>query len=155
MWYRRYLRVGPLAVAVLLAMAPVESTSARLYKWVDEYGNVTYSERKPPGQQAEEIRVRTAPISSETAREQLDSLKEKANLQQKDRDLVKSVSQDNQNEAEVFKKNCEIARQNRTVLEHSSRVVGKDGQGKSYFLDEDEIRAKLKKSYEQIERYCK
>lgn len=155
MWYGRYLRLWPLAAAALLMMVPVESSFARLYKWVDEYGNVTYSERKPPGQQAEEIRVRTAPISSDQAQEELDNLKERANTQQKEREVEKTVAKDNQREAEAFKKNCELARQNRKVLENSARVRGTDKEGKSYFLDPQEIQTKLEQSNKQIELYCK
>jgi hypothetical protein len=155
MWYRRYLRIWPLAAAALLLMAPVESSVARLYKWIDEYGNVTYSERKPPDQQAEEIKVRTAPVSPSAAQEQLDSMKDKTDSQQKDRNFARTAASETEKEAEVFKKNCEIARQNRRVLENSSRIQGKDGQGNNYFLDANEIQAKLQQSIKQVELYCK
>ncbi len=155
MWYRRYLRIWPLAAAALLVMAPVESSVARLYKWVDEYGNVTYSERKPPGQQAEEIKVRAAPVSPSQAEEQLDSMKDKTDTQLKDRRFARTAASEEEKEVEIFKKNCEIARQNRRVLENSSRIQGKDGQGNNYFLDSKEIQAKLQQSMKQIELYCK
>ncbi len=155
MWYGRYLRLWPLVAVVLLVMAPVESSLARLYKWVDEYGNVTYSERKPPGQQAEEIKVRTAPASTPKAEERLDSMREKTDTQRKDREFATNAANENQKEIEVFKKNCEIARQNRRVLQNSSRIQGTDGQGKNYFLDEREIQAKLQQTNKQIELYCK
>ena len=154
MWYRRYVRIWPLAAAALLLMAPMQSSHARLYKWVDEYGNVTYSERKPPDQQAEEIKVRAAPISADKAQEQLESLKEKANSQQKDREVADKVATDNKKEADAFKKNCEIARQNRQVLENSSRVQSKDKEGNSYYLDSTEVQAKLEQANRQIELYC-
>ncbi len=155
MWYGRYLKLWPLAAAALLVMAPVESSSARLYKWVDEYGNVTYSERKPPGQQAEEIRVRTAPASPSQANEQLDSMRDKTENQRKDREFASTAASENQKEVEVFKKNCEIARQNRRVLENSSRIQSKDGEGNNYFLDSKEIQAKLQQTMKQIQLYCK
>ncbi len=155
MWYRRYLRIWPLAAAALLVMAPVESSLARLYKWVDEYGNVTYSERKPPGQQAEEIKVRTAPVSPSRAKEQLDSMKDKTETQQKDRNFARTAAGETEKEVEAFKKNCEIARQNRRVLENSSRIQDKDDQGNPYFLDPKEIQAKLAQTNKQIELYCK
>ncbi len=154
MWYRRYLRIWPLAAAALLVVAPMDSSHARLYKWVDEYGNVTYSERKPPGQQAEEIKVRAAPTSADTAQEKLESLKEKANSQAQDREVANKVDADNKKEAEAFKKNCEIARQNRQVLQNSSRVQTKDPEGNSYFLDAAEVQAKLEQANRQIELYC-
>ncbi len=155
MWYGRYLKLWPLAAAALLVMAPVDSSSARLYKWVDEYGNVTYSERKPPGQQAEEIRVRTAPASPSKANEQLDSMRDKTENQRKDREFASTAASENQKEVEVFKKNCEIARQNRRVLENSSRIQSKDGEGNNYFLDSKEIQAKLQQTMKQIQLYCK
>ncbi|MDH3315989.1 MAG: DUF4124 domain-containing protein [Gammaproteobacteria bacterium] len=155
MWYRRFRSLWPLAAAALLVMTPVESSLARLYKWVDDYGNVTYSERKPPGQQVEEIKVRAAPVSPEQAQEELDSLKEKANSSQKDRDVAKTAAREDQQESEAFKKNCEIAQQNRRVLENSARVQSKDTEGNSYFLDSAEIQAKLEQSNKQIELYCK
>ncbi len=154
MWYGRYLRIWPLAAAALLVMAPVEVSFARLYKWVDEYGNVTYSERKPPGQQAEEVKVRTAPISSSEAEEKLEGLQEKANKQQKEREVDKTIAKDNERENAAFKKNCEIAQQNRKVLENSARVRGTDKEGKSYFLDQQEIQSKLEQTNRQIELYC-
>ncbi len=36
-----------LLVSLLLALS-LAPAQAKLYKWVDENGNVTYSERKPP-----------------------------------------------------------------------------------------------------------
>lgn len=155
MSYRRFRTFWPLAAAALLVMAPIESSSARLYKWVDENGNVTYSERKPPDQQAEEIKVRVAPVSPSRASEQLDSMTDKADTQQKDRDFARTAAGETEKEVEVFKKNCEIARQNRRVLENSSRIQSKDGQGNNYFLDAKEIQAKLEQSNKQIELYCK
>lgn len=155
MWYRRFHSIWPLAAAALLVMTPVESSLARLYKWVDENGNVTYSERKPPGQQAEEIKVRRAPVSPSQAEEQLETMKDKTDTQQKDRDFARTAGSENQKEVEVFKKNCEIARQNRRVLENSSRIQGKDSAGNNYFLDSKEIQAKLEQTNKQIELYCK
>ncbi len=155
MWYRRFRSLWPLAAAALLVMTPVESSLARLYKWVDEYGNVTYSERKPPGTQAEEIKVRRAPVSPSQAEEQVESMKDKADTRQKDRNFARTAASENQKEVEIFKKNCEIARQNRRVLENSARIQGKDSTGDSYFLDSKEIEAKLEQSNKQIELYCK
>lgn len=155
MWYRRFHSIWPLAAAALLVLAPVESSLARLYKWVDDNGNVTYSERKPPGKQAEEIKVRRAPVSPEQAQEQVESMKDKTDTQQKDRDFARTAASENEKEVEIFKKNCEIARQNRRVLENSSRIQGKDSSGNTYFLDSKEIQAKLEQANKQIELYCK
>ena len=155
MWYGRYLRLCPLAAAALLVMAPVEVSFARLYKWVDEYGNVTYSERKPPGQAAEEIKVRTAPATSSPSEEQSDGVDDENDEQPNDGSGDQAVAKDRRNEEELFKTNCQIARQNRKVLQHSARVRGTNAQGESYFLDEKEILARLEQANRQIELYCR
>jgi hypothetical protein len=140
---------------LLLAGAPLQSSFAALYKWVDEQGNVTYSDRKPQDADAREVNVRAAPVTPEQARERLDALGGKADTQQKDRDFAKTAASEDQKEAEAFKKNCEMARQNMRVLENTSRIQGKDKDGNTYFLDPQEIEAKVEQSKKQVERYCK
>ncbi len=155
MCYQRFRSLWPLAAAALLVMTPVESSLARLYKWVDEYGNITYSERKPPGQQVEEIKVRTAPVSPEQDQEQVESMKDETDTQEKDGDIASSAASENQKEAEIFNTNCEIARRNRRVLENSARVQRTDAEGNNYFLNFKEIQARLVQSNKQIELYCR
>ncbi|MDX1512710.1 MAG: DUF4124 domain-containing protein [Gammaproteobacteria bacterium] len=152
---RSFLRLGPLALLVALAGSPSGPVEAKLYKWVDENGNVTYSERKPPDKQATEIKVRTAPVTPDQSREQLEGLKDKTDTQQKDRDYATTAANEDAAAAEQLKKNCEIARQNKRVLENTSRIQGQDSQGNTYFLNEAEIAAKLEQSKKQIELYCK
>jgi hypothetical protein len=41
------------------------------------------------------------------------------------------------------------------VLENTSRIQGKDKDGNIYFLDPQEIEAKVEQSKKQVERYCK
>lgn len=154
MWYRRFRSLWPLAAAALLVMAPVESSLARLYKWVDEYGNVTYSERKPPDQQAEEIKVRAAPVPPSQDEED-ESMKDGSDTEQEEGDLASTAASETDKEVQVFEKNCEIAQKNRRVLQKSSRVQATDSEGKSYFLDSEEIQAKLKQASKQVELYCR
>ncbi len=83
MQYQRFRSIAPLALAFVLAGTPLEPAEAKLYKWVDENGNVTYSERKPPDQKATEIKVRTAPVTPDQAREQIEGLKDKTDTTKK------------------------------------------------------------------------
>jgi len=74
--------------AALWAGAPAQA--AKLYKWVDEQGNVTYSQTKPPDRESETIRLRSSTLDSSGAREQLDELNERAATQQKDREFAEN-----------------------------------------------------------------
>lgn len=154
MQYRRFWRIASLALVAVLTAGPLPS-QAKLYKWVDENGNVTYSERKPPDQSATEIKVRTAPVTQEQSRQQLEGLKEKVETGQKDREFAKNAAAENQAHAEQFKKNCEIARENRRILQNSSRIQDKDKDGNTYFLDQQQIETKLEQANKQVELYCK
>ena len=155
MQHWKFSRIGPLALVILLAGAPLQPTQAKLYKWVDENGNVTYSERKPPDRSFTEVKIRTAPITPEQSSEQLDSLKEKADTQKEDRDYAETAAAEDQSHADQLNQNCKIARQNKRILENTSRIQDKDKDGNTYFLGESQIAAKLEQNKKQIELYCK
>ncbi|HSH84443.1 MAG TPA: DUF4124 domain-containing protein [Guyparkeria sp.] len=46
-----------LALALALAFLPLQSESARLFKWVDEHGNVHYGDKVPPQYSKQERKV--------------------------------------------------------------------------------------------------
>lgn len=48
---------GWLLLALMLALLPLQSESARLYKWVDEEGNVHYGDKVPPQHSKQERKV--------------------------------------------------------------------------------------------------
>lgn len=48
---------GWLLLALMLALLPLQSESARLYKWVDEQGNVHYGDKVPPEYSRQERKV--------------------------------------------------------------------------------------------------
>ncbi|MGV6825687.1 MAG: DUF4124 domain-containing protein, partial [bacterium] len=52
-----------LVIAASLSLIVI-SVSGGLYKWVDDDGNVQYSDKPPPNQQVQEIKVDKAPIPS-------------------------------------------------------------------------------------------
>jgi hypothetical protein len=55
------IRLAAIALATALATAlgaALPAQAAKLYKWVDAEGNVTYSQQRPPDQEAETIRLR-------------------------------------------------------------------------------------------------
>jgi hypothetical protein len=155
MRYRRFWRSASLALVIVLAGAPLAPTQAKLYKWVDEDGNVTYSERKPPDQAATEVKVRTAPVTPEQSRQQMEGLRDKVETGEKDRDYATTAAAEDQAHAEQLKKNCETARQNKRVLENTSRIQDQDKDGNTYFLNEQQIAAKREQTERQIELYCK
>jgi flagellum-specific peptidoglycan hydrolase FlgJ len=146
----------PLATIALAAAvcAALPAQAAKLYKWVDDQGNVTYSERRPQNHEAETIRLRGATLDSSGAQEKLDQLNDRANAQQKDRDFAKNSASATAERNERLANNCKIARENMRILRTTSRIQDKDADGQAYFLDEAGIQAKMTATQRQIDDNC-
>ncbi len=147
------IRLATIALAAALCAA-LPAQAAKLYKWVDDQGNVTYSERKPQNRQVETIRLRDATLDSSGAQEKLDQLNDRANSQQKDREFAKNSATATAERNERMANNCKIARENMRILRTTSRIQDKDADGEAYFLDEAGIQAKMAQTQQQIDNNC-
>jgi flagellum-specific peptidoglycan hydrolase FlgJ len=149
---RNWLTTIALAAALGIAL-PAQAT--KLYKYVDEQGNVTYSQTKPKGHEAETIRLNSATLDSSGAQEELDRLNDKAAAQSKDRQFAETSASAAAERDERMASNCKIAQENMRILRTTSRIQDKDANGEAYFLDEAAIQAKMTATQGQIENYCK
>ena len=147
------IRLATIALAAAVCAA-LPAQAAKLYKWVDDQGNVTYSERKPQNREAETIRLRGATLDSSGAQEKLDQLNDRANAQQKDREFAKNLASATAERNERMANNCKIARENMRILRTTSRIQDKDADGEAYFLDEAGIQAKMSATQRQIDNNC-
>lgn len=130
-------------------------SGAKIYKYVDENGNVVYSQTKPKNVEALEVKPRVRKVSPEEARKELDALGEKADNAGRNRDVIKKSKEDTEALAQREKENCETARKNLAVLQSSPRVQSPDENGQLFVLDEEAVKAKTAEAQEQITRYCK
>lgn len=142
------------ALAAILGATP-SAQAAKLYKWIDEEGNVTYSQRKPPDREAETIRLRSATLQSDGARERLDRLNDQVETQEKDRDFAENSASATRERDERMANNCEVARENMRILKTTSRIQAQDASGEPYFLDEAGVQAKIEQSQRQIDDNCR
>lgn len=147
------IRLATIALAAAVCAA-LPAQAAKLYKWVDEQGNVTYSERKPQNREVETIRLRGATLDSSGAQEKLDQLNDRANAQQKDREFAKNSASATAERNERMANNCKIAQENMRILRTTSRIQDKDTDGEAYFLDEAGIQAKMAQTQQQIDNNC-
>ena len=139
-----------MSVGILL-LALAAAAPAKLYKWVDENGNVTYSQKKPPNRKTEEVKLIGVPsVSSDEARERLNQINEKADTVRKDREFKENYASESAERDDRLKQNCETARQNLRVLENASRVQGADGQ----YLDDAQREARLAQTRREIQDNC-
>ena len=136
-----------LAVLALPAMA-------EMYKWVDENGNVHYTqERPPPGTQGETLKP-PPPVNSEVAEKQLESRQELLNEAREGR--TKSAEEARKaSEDQAFNvENCRRAKQTVAAYQVPNALVEQpDGSRKRY--TEDERQKGLAESEARVNEFCK
>jgi len=144
-----------LTLLLVMFLAPLNSAQAKLYKWVDKDGNVTYSQQKPPDVEAQTIKLRGVQnISSAQAKERLDSLSGKADSVRKDREFQATASSESQQRDARMKKNCEIARQNLRVLKAGVRVKSTDPKAGGGYLSDAQRAQQLEVANNNIKDNC-
>ena len=136
----------------LLMLTLSVAASAKMYKWVDADGNVTYSERKPPDSKVEEVKLRgVTAVSAEQARARLDDLKGPADETRKDREFKQTASSESMERENRIAENCKTYRENLRVLKNAPRIKDSDGN----FLDDSGRQARLAKTQAEINATCK
>ena len=142
--------VLPIAAAALL---PVDDAAARVYKWVDEEGNVHYSQTLPPGQQAESIRdppkVDTEDAIEELKQDQDAFAKRQAEEQKRHAEEQKLAA-----EAKETAERCATLRSNLDGLLNTQRIYEGEGDARRR-IGEEERQARIKSTEEAIAKDCK
>ena len=146
---------------VMLAALSLFSMTAQaeLHKWVDEAGNVHYSDTIPP-----EVR-KTQAVSNVTGKGQADAPAQyspksvaereaelKKSRQEKTEAAEKQTKKDA--EAETKKHNCAVAQQNLRTLEEGARIVTYDANGERTYLDDDAREQRLNEARKSISANC-
>jgi len=144
----------PLILLLVLVILPFTDGHARMYKWVDDDGNVQYTQHPPPDREAKELKTRKAPISDEDADLELERLTDKADTARKDREFGEGFAAETKDREARLKKNCETSRENLRVLQQNARVQKTDKDGKTSFLTPEQHKAKVEQTKAQVEDNC-
>ena len=141
-------------ISLIITMTIMWSTavfaaSTNTYKWVDENGNVHYSQRPPPGSNYEKMKVKTPSSSSATQSPASDQSEQKAGTSSKSGNVVENEVAKNQ---EIRRQNCEAAKKNLQAYTIYKRVRKPDG---TVVRLEDQERARLiEESKAAIKEFC-
>lgn len=128
-------------------------TYAQLYKWVDENGNVNYTQSPPPpGIEGSTIKP-PAPVNTETARKQLDSRLS---------NLDKLAGQRQQQDEEKLQAEQQSATQGRLCNQARARLASyqqprinvTDSNGLNRRLSEEERQREISRSRQQVNELC-
>ena len=113
---------------------------ADTYKWLDPEGNVVYSQTMPSGGQAVETLKKVEPLEPEPPDEETLLVEE----------LERQIAE---REARI-KKNCDVARYNKAVLQTPANVVVPDEEGNDILLTPSQKESQLAEAKGQIDIYC-
>ena len=136
-------------IAGILAFAP--ATFAGLYKYVDEKGNVTYSQTPPENGQYEYMKTpRSKPASS--ASKTREDFREKINQAGEERKKEEDLQKEMAKNEELRKQNCEQAKKNLQTYTVYRRI--RDEKGNVTRLDDKEREARIKENQQAIKDFC-
>lgn len=146
---------------LILLMLASTSTFAAVSKWVDDQGQVHYSDQPPPPAEAKSETLRSAsgtqePASSSvdatktTAEQEADLKKDKAEKQAAaDKSAQKKAAED------ALKANCAAAQENLRSLQSGVRVMEIDAKGERSYLDDTQRQQRIDKAQQDISNNCK
>ena len=133
------MRILLLATIMIFA----SSASAGLYKWVDEEGNVHYSQKRPRDKQYKRIKApKPAPTNASPLYQ-----KEK-----KESNGSKTARTETANNKKIRADNCAGAKKNLQTYQLYKKIS--DGSGKSRTLKPSERKKRIQETQQAISEFC-
>ncbi len=126
---------------------------AEMYKWIDDEGQVQYSQSPPPGRPAETIKP-PPKVDSKAAREKLKQQLQDFELRGDKRQEQAEADQKTQEQAGERKAACDTARERLAKLEGKPRILQYAEDGSSKRLTEEERQADIAEARKQVEKHC-
>ncbi|MGH8468666.1 MAG: DUF4124 domain-containing protein [Gammaproteobacteria bacterium] len=126
---------------------------AEMYKWIDDEGQVQYSQSPPPGRPAQAIKP-PPKVDSKTAREKLKQQLQDFELRGDKRQEQAEADQKTKEEAGEQKAACEAARERLASLSGKPRILQYAEDGSSKRLTEEERQAAIDEARKKVEKHC-
>ena len=151
-------RVWLFALGLLALTAPLQQLAAKdVYKWVNEAGEVQYTQFPPP-QGTEAIEVQSAPPPADDPADitsGLDEQVEAMDQRNKDRETMTEKSELEAEIERVSRNNCETAKKNLALLQQGGVKRYRTGEGEIIRLTEEDRQQRIDEANSQIQEFCK
>ncbi|HEY0666273.1 MAG TPA: DUF4124 domain-containing protein [Gallionella sp.] len=150
---------------LIFLIFPTNNVHAALNKWIDSNGQIHYSDVPPPPEvQGTKLRGTTSAEPSSPQNESDAASAEPKSLAEREAEL-KKARQDkkaaeekaakDQAYADSLKASCAGARQNLMVLKDGRRIAELDASGETVYMEDDQRQERIRKTEQDIEKYCK
>jgi len=142
------------SLALLLILLLCNPLQAAVHRWVDEQGNVHFSDSPPKNQNSEKVRIDATPSSSGSHyKERLNRQKDYLEERRESREEAKQLKAEQKAEKEKNQQRCAS---DKLELELSNRrLVRANPDGSRHYLDDKEREAHFDKLRERIKTNCK
>jgi hypothetical protein len=150
---RRFVPVLPLIALVAAAQA-----GGALYKWVDENGEVVYSQFPPSDQQRKPEIIKPPPPPAESpasARARLNQQLQQYEDNREDRELAAGKAAEDEKKAAAARQRCEAARRNLQGINGRARQLFRTPDGQYRRLTDEERQAQRAELEQIIAKDCK
>jgi len=145
-------RLGILITALMLSSAS-GFVFAETYKWTDDDGNVHYSQQPPPAD-IEAQTIDTPNAGSEAGKSEVQRRLEKFQQREEKREKAEQERQRQQKKAEIYRKNCQTARERLAKLQRGRQVRSFDEDGNMRRLSVEEHQQRIDNVKKDVEKYC-
>ncbi len=155
------MKLIPLFTVMLITLtASFISQAGNVYKWVDEDGNVQFSQFPPSTEQqstqkAEQINIKTQKsMGSGQSKQKLETMRQKLLENSVDRNTEDEQEKLDKEKAELMAKNCDKAKQHLRDLENNGRIYKTLENGERHWFDAKERLQSIKAARDQVKEFC-
>jgi hypothetical protein len=140
-------------ITSLLFCLIMVSANAATYKWLDENGNVVYSQQPPEEGPYETIKTkRSPPASTGSTPAPSTSFTTEVKQETEERELDSKVQQEAAKSEQMRADNCKAARNNLETYTVYRRI--KNDQGEIIRLDDNERAKRIQEAKDAIKEFC-
>lgn len=154
-------QTGTVCLFACLALLSVSAHGGGIYKWVDEEGNIHYSQDPPQNKSAEPLNIKVPKSSAageETTDASEDTAASKSSAENDDKTNKQKILEEAQAAAkkreEAEKKNCQIAMKRLATISAGGRLYEVDESGERHYWDDQTLQAKKAEAQKDVDQWC-
>ncbi len=143
------------AVLVLMTSTSFAADKHGIYKWVDDSGEVHYTQKPPPNRETQELKPPPAPTGDPAAIS--DKLKEQVDAMEKRQTEKREGASDAKQWVEIQKirrENCATAGRNLAMLQQGGNRAYRTADGQVVRLTDEDRQQRIDEANRQIEENC-
>jgi uncharacterized iron-regulated membrane protein len=150
-------KVNSLVLLLALAGFCAAAHAGEIYKWVDEQGNVQYSQ-VPQNQAAQPMNIKVPKTSAPSDNQEKSNAPESPTSEppqkgnpEEDKAIQEAAAKKQQ---EAQKQNCQISMKRLATITAGGRIYEVDEQGERAYWDDQTRQAKLAEAQQDVDKWC-